>query len=153
MIALCLYPIVLFAVTFKRKKLWSQLIAIALGCAFVQGLGLFIYEESTGNKFEKYSDCLPGFQINYRLLPGHTGSVELQAIFYMLPLINFMFLNSCSFTLAMHCELKRKDENGTVGFRCLTLAALTTYGFYILGYLLANLTTPRDSSYSIPLLL
>lgn len=119
----------------------------------MQGLGLWLYEESTGTKFEKNTDCLPGFQINQRFLPGHTGSVELQAIFYMLPLINFMFLNSCSFTLAMHCELRRKDENGTVGFRYLTLAALTTYGFYVLGYLLANLTTPRNSPNRIPLLL
>lgn len=153
-IATALGIITLFVFTsFNRSKLWSRLVWVGITILSLSTLGLFIFASTTKVRLGQDSNCGSLMEIRNLPLAGQKElTVSQLAIFYMLPLINFMFLSSSPYTIPFHQKLRQSDENGMVGFKTLLLSSFTALTFYSLVYLLVNLIQTKGSEFVIPLL-
>lgn len=147
------YPSTLFVITFKNAKWVSKAISGCIVGLTLLSSGIFFYvllESPDWGQAE--NKCLANMVIKNTVILQHNVNIELLTIFYMLPLVNFLFLNSAPYSLPMHQRLRPKDEKGFVGFNCLAAASLSSLVIYTIAYLLANLASGHVNQELIPLM-
>jgi len=98
------------------------------------------------------TSCLNALVIHNKVMPGHNVSIDLLTICYLLPFVNFLFLNSAPYSIAMHQRLRVKDDNCSIGFKTIAAASCTAFLIYVFEYLVANLAHKDDSPDRVPLI-
>ena len=94
-------PTTLYVFTFKNAKIWSRILWAIVWISIGINIGVLIFQIINNTQTVKPSQCIQVLQINNYLVGPNSVSVNVIALCYMLPLINFLFLSFSPYTIPM----------------------------------------------------